>query len=144
MAIQEQCTEVGINLEVIIQPFEQCMRVEDLKETDIALIDVVFDEDKILAYMEFFHLEPDYINAHLSPEMLKDVKRQLTACIQEPDHLQQLDKLLQLEERLIREGIFFPLYRRKNKTIFHSALKGVSLRTFGWTDFNDIWFLATD
>ncbi|NGQ95956.1 hypothetical protein G3578_12390 [Brevibacillus sp. SYP-B805] len=67
--------------------------------------------------------------------------RRIADILREPDSSRQLEKLLQLERKLIGEGVIIPLVRRKQRTYYHPSLKGVSIRLFGWVDFKDIWFL---
>lgn len=138
--VQQQCKQIGIHLNISIQPVEEFITMQEVKKADIALCDVVFDENIILSLMELLHTEQSFIHGFLDPPLLAAIEREIASCLREPNHSRQLAGLLQLEQKLIELGVIFPLSRRRQKTYFHPALKGVSPRSFGWADFNEIWF----
>jgi SgrR family transcriptional regulator len=138
--IQEQVREIGVQLEIALLPVEDFYAMREVRKADLALCDVVFDDDLAFSFMEFFHTDSSYVRSFLHAEWLRTMDRRIADILREPDSFRQLEKFLQLERKLIEEGVIIPLVRRKQRTYYHPSLKGVSIRSFGWVDFKDIWF----
>lgn len=140
LLLQQQCRELGIHIEVCSLSASDLFAVERIREADLILFELVMDEDIVFSLLENFLLETSFIRCHLSPDLLMQVEQAIADFLKHPVESEHAAKLMELDKMLTREFAVMHLYRRKQLTYFHPALKGVSLSSFGLVHFKDLWF----
>jgi len=140
LLVQEQCEDLGISVEITLQPSEEAASMAQFLQADIAICDVVFDDDPVVAFLDFFNTPNSYVRAYLNSPLLEEMERRLAEIPRAAQKALHVEKLRQLEQWLIEQGVILHLNRRRQKTYYHPALKGVTLCSFGWVDFRQIWF----
>lgn len=140
MLIRQHCHEHGIRLEVETYPSKDCLVTPAMEHVDLLLTEQVFDDDVMLALLETYLATYSLLCVYLDQERQADLRARIRSVLAEPNPLKQYAGLLNVEEWLIEQGVLLPLYRKRQITYYHPALKGVSLSSFGWVCFKEIWF----
>jgi len=138
--ISEMGREVGISIEVSLHPVEDILFTDKGREADLMCSDVVFDDDLLFSLLETLQTENSFFHTQIGETLSAFLATEIVQILREPDSGQQLSRLLGLAQQIIDHGAIIPLCRHKQTTYYDPSLKGVTLSSFGWVPFKNIWF----
>lgn len=140
--IKEQCEEIGIRMEVFIQPINELLKKQVLDKADMVIGGVAFGNDIVFSYYRYFQMPASFVKNLMGKRLEKTIDMQLQKVRQTPDLEQQLNDLLDLERLLKRETAIIHLYHRSHAITVkqQTNLQGVSLESFGRVDYRKLWF----
>jgi MarR-like DNA-binding transcriptional regulator SgrR of sgrS sRNA len=131
--------EAGITLDIHLIPAEQFTGKERMA-ADLLLFAIMLDEQRELRLIDLFLSIAD----HSGPKLRDALNEGIRKLFQEPDAAKRTGLFLELEQLLKSRNSLLFLYRKSLKTAFHPSVRGISLDSFGWVRFRDIWFSQTE
>lgn len=133
--VQRICKQAGIELRVSLLTPEEFKGTQRLT-ADMILFAVVLDNDIELRLIDLYKS----MQAHLEPSMSEQIENLMANILKEPISANRIIQLQKLEEILKQHHLIHFLYKKYQKTVYHSSVKGISLDSLGWVQFKDIWF----
>ncbi|MED4780025.1 SgrR family transcriptional regulator [Brevibacillus choshinensis] len=136
--IRDRLESFGIHIEMHVKPVEELMDYEDWEQYDGRLFGNVFTGDEICE-LEMY-LQKNYFLAAFDPQTVEQVKQRTEAIFRERDASRRQELLDELETLMKQTHSILYLVYKKSNTSFHQSVRGVSINTSGWLDFDKIWF----
>ncbi len=133
--IQTLCQDAGIQMEIILLTPEE-FKGDQRLEADLILFAIVLDHDAELRLVDLYKS----MQQHLEPSANKVLDELLEKIIAEPSMEKRTTLFNKIETYLKTKGWIHFLYQKKQKTVFHHSVKGISFESLGWVQFRDIWF----
>ncbi|MBD2867658.1 SgrR family transcriptional regulator [Paenibacillus arenilitoris] len=136
--IVDRCAEFGISVEFRLEDWHTIRDPELVASVDGILYGVVFAEDEVCE-LELYEQEGSFIKEHLDPEFRQWVRGRIDEAMaaENPDDRRRV--FLRIEQRLRDECSVLFLLHKKVTTHFHPDVKGVSINSLGWIDFQHVW-----
>jgi len=136
--IRRRCETFGVNLNV------RYVRMEEIKdermhaEVDCILCNITMGEDEVWE-IENYEQANNFLKAHLPPDVLQWIRRQIDALLASEDAASRRAYLSNIEMRLRLEQHVLFLWHKKLSTYVHPDVKDARLNALGWVDFKEIW-----
>ncbi|MDQ0113997.1 SgrR family transcriptional regulator [Paenibacillus harenae] len=136
--IVDRCAEFGIRVEFRLEDWHTIRNTDLVASVDGILYGVVFAEDEVCE-LELYEQEGSFIKEHLDPEFRLWVKGRIDEAMAKEGPEDRRRILFQIEQRLRDECKVMFLLHKKVTTHFHPDVKGVSINSLGWIDFQHVW-----
>ncbi|MNO12213.1 HTH-type transcriptional regulator SgrR [compost metagenome] len=137
--IQERARGFGIQVEVeVIDRLEEGQNVYASSEHDARLFGSVLGDDEISEIQ--MYLQKNYLLAAFDAGTAKIVRHTVQAIFCEQDEYLREQQLGALEVLIRATRSILFLVHKKNNTSHHQAVRGVSINTYGWPEFDKLWF----
>ncbi|QRG67637.1 SgrR family transcriptional regulator [Brevibacillus choshinensis] len=136
--IRDRLESFGIEVVMDVRCVEELMDYEDWARYDCRLFGNVFTGDEICE-LEMY-LQKNYFLAAFDPQTTQQVRQLTEEIFREEEGLRRQEMLDELEELMKQTHSILYLVYKKSNTSFHQSVRGVSINTSGWLDFDKIWF----
>ncbi|WP_035154604.1 ABC transporter substrate-binding protein [Cohnella thermotolerans] len=136
--IANRLAEWGINTEIVVTTWDQVTDSSCIQETDFTISGVVFAEDEVCEIEHYEH-GACIVQSFLDEERLDWILNRIDAALTADAAGRRL-LLREIEDRLRDEAVILFLHHRQLNTYHHPSLRGVSLNSLGWIDFQNLWF----
>lgn len=134
--IKEKLEKVGIHLELRKWEVNQFQDTAFLDQVDLVLVGLgVSDQDWEEDLLLFLQMEDWFFRRHFHEEVRDVVDRELQQLSRE-DRADRLLRIARLENYLLEQYAFRYLYKVPHKSVYHPALKGISLHQ----GLRHVWF----
>ncbi|WP_171690100.1 SgrR family transcriptional regulator [Paenibacillus germinis] len=138
--ICEQCSKVGIRIELTTRSKSDMMGLDTIQEADLIFYHICMESDYDLHIIQTLKQSNSYVRAHLNSEQMAWVDAEIDQILQNASQEARICKLNALIEVLQEEKSFLFVLHRSQQTTYHDSIKGVSINDLGWVDFRKIWF----
>lgn len=136
--IRDRLTSYGIQVVMDVKPVEELMNYEDWEHYDCRLFGNVFAGDEI-SELEMY-LQKNYFLASFDSQTAEKVNQLTESIFREMDASRRQGLLGELESLMKQTNSILYLVYKKSNTSFHQSVRGVTINTSGWLDFDKIWF----
>lgn len=136
--IRDRLESFGIHVELDVKRVEELRDYEDWGHYDCRLFGNVFTGDEICE-LEMY-LQKNYFLAAFDPGTTEQVSRLTEGIFRVEDGMRRQGMLDELEALMKQTHSILYLVYKKSNTSFHQSVRGVSINTSGWLDFDKIWF----
>lgn len=139
--IQQQAERFGVTLQVTIRPYEKMWEKDLWQEVDLILAEQWMNHDPVWTFTALLTQEHSLLyrclaGSPLYQEILKEIGSLLTL----PKEQERWETCLRLEQQLLQDHLFYPLYHWQQSAQFPEHVQGVQLNELGWVDYHRIWF----
>lgn len=135
--IQERCESYGIHMEIDVREPAEFADRNCLPEHDCQLYGNVFSSDQI-SELEMY-LQKNYFLPAFDKALAEAINEQICLIFQEPDRLVREHLLANIEAMIKENYAVLYLVQKTTHTSFHKSVRGVSINTSGWLEFQKVW-----
>ena len=137
--LKERCEQLGIRVE--LHPFlvSDYMDCSIDKHADIIFMGEVFAADHELAFLNVFKNKSCFVNRFMDPHYENQINCLLDTFLLEENKMKRYELMYEIEEFLQAEYIILFNYHVLKRKTYPSALKNVTIDSFGWANFAKLW-----
>lgn len=137
--LQLRCQSIGLNITLHPIPFTDYFSTEADQQADLLLICESLEDDTEWGYLRLFQDESSFLCRLFNHEQRGWLEMCLRRFVQLSSPEARSEVIDQIEQRMRDEDWIMFGYHLNKVSQYHSALKGVSLDSFGWIDFSKLW-----
>jgi MarR-like DNA-binding transcriptional regulator SgrR of sgrS sRNA len=137
--LKKRAEEIGLNLLLHPFPLPDYYKEEVTADSDMIIMGEMFEDNVVLAFINFFKHKASFVNRFLAGEEGEKVQRIVDLLMDEEDEEKQKQFMEEIEHFLYENRLVINSYHTYRKKNFPSSLKNVSMNTFGWADFRKLW-----
>ncbi|PLT30742.1 SgrR family transcriptional regulator [Peribacillus deserti] len=136
---QKRCRFLGIHVELRPFSIQHFYEETETESADLILMGEIFQPDIDFSFTAAFKNSSCFINRFLTEPYRHMADEKVNQFISE--HSLEKRRLLmrEIEEWIMQEHLFIFNYHSDRMKRYHGLLEGVSINSFGWADFRDIW-----
>jgi SgrR family transcriptional regulator len=139
--IQDKAQAAGIPITISYLSDEELYQSSSRFEADLILMEQPVGDDEEAFLALFFHSESGVVRRTYSGENEQDwLHMYHEKYTREPDRRKRLELLRAMEERLLKEGVIYPLYRWLQTAHYPPHVCNVAFDAYGWVDYSSVWF----
>ncbi len=136
--IRERCEAFGIQMIIDVRDPSEFAVHDSLPEHDCLLFGNVFHNDEVCELK--MYLQKNYFLSAYDEQTAEVVKKTAVSIFRESDEKERQHKLAYLEDVMRQTYSVLYLVQKKTDILFHKSVRGVRINSFGWLDFDKIWF----
>ncbi len=137
--VQAQCEKIGIHIRVSVVGWAEAGLSEKAKAADCVLYGIVLEEG-IVSLIEILQNSESFIRKHMDSTLCSKIDTIVAQALREPQEALRNRKIKEAELLLAEQSAVLFLLHKTVISSFHPTLKGVSINSLGWIDFQHIWF----
>ncbi len=138
--MKERLLKYGIILEVKYLPTLDLLDPNLMEKADILHDSATVEENYSLSFIDMLLSGNSFMNAHFGHEIVSYINKEISAVCQVKTDEERRAIFNNLEDFLIKEYAFLPLYRNEAQLISHPDLQGIQVNSQGWVDYRKLWF----
>ncbi|NMI04361.1 hypothetical protein HF638_10260 [Paenibacillus sp. SZ31] len=135
----ERCEQIGLHICIMPGDPVHAVYQDGFRDCDLIYTGEVFDDHVVLSLVTMYTFQSTLfliaMNDYWRHELEQECGR--VVMIQEP--AERLNRLIQLEDRLIQEALLLPTYSFKEEHAHHSSLRGYHVAGHGLPDLRRLW-----
>ncbi|WP_426445861.1 ABC transporter substrate-binding protein [Paenibacillus sp. S-38] len=128
----------GVRVEVTVRSTAEWGDADFPVAYDCQLYGVVLGGDEVRE-LELY-LQPNFFAALWDPETAEAVRQEADEIFREAAEDRRRERLAKLEERIRETHAVLFLVHKSTNTAYHQSVRGVRVNSYGWVDFDRIWF----
>ncbi|WP_168735863.1 ABC transporter substrate-binding protein [Cohnella fermenti] len=136
--IVRRLADWSVRAEVTYSSWADTSTSAHLLDADMTLFSIGFAEDEVCE-VEFYEHGQCVVKAYLDPERDGWIRRRIDASLAADTQPERRLMLREVEQRLRDEAVLLFLFHERNNRTLPSSIRGASLNSLGWIDFEDIW-----
>jgi MarR-like DNA-binding transcriptional regulator SgrR of sgrS sRNA len=137
--LKNRAEKIGLNLMLHPFPLPDYYKEEVTADSDMIIMGEMFEDNVVLAFINFFKHKASFVNRFLAGEEEESVQRIVDLLMDEEDEEKQKGFMDEIEDYLHEHRLVINSYHTYRKKNFPASLRNVSMNTFGWADFRKIW-----
>ncbi|WP_188176609.1 SgrR family transcriptional regulator [Paenibacillus sedimenti] len=137
--LQLRCHSIGLHITIHPIPFADYFSTDADREADLLLICESLEDDTEWGYLRLFQDESSFLHRFFNHEQHAWLGMCFRKFVQLPTPKARGEVIDRIEQRMRDEDWIMFGYHINKVSKYHSALKGVSLDSFGWIDFSKLW-----
>jgi SgrR family transcriptional regulator len=141
--MKERLSNYGIKLEVKYLPTLELLDPLSMEKADILHDSATVDENYYLSFIDMLISSNSFMHNHFDRKVLTHIKKEISHVCQVKTDEERRSILHNLENYLLNELAFLPLYRNEAQLVSHPDLHGISVNSQGWVDYRKLWFKKT-
>lgn len=134
--LQAGFQQLGIACQLRVLPFPEFNRSASFAQADLVISGEVFEEDVDLAWLDWL-LSSLNLQSNLAPKQRQWLQQQLTT-IYPLDEAQRLPAYQALEQRLIDQAVYQPIFHVQQRLNYADSVSMTDLLANGWVDFSEL------
>ncbi|CAG7642890.1 HTH-type transcriptional regulator SgrR [Paenibacillus solanacearum] len=138
--IREALRSEGFEAEILLVPYDRIYIDASVEEADLLLLEQPVDEDEEWTLMTLLASPHSPLRLCLPEAEGQRIDRLLADCAGESSRSRRIGLLLEAERLAIRSRAVIVWYRWQQAAAFPPALRGVTINSFGWVNYRDLWF----
>lgn len=138
--VAERLGRAGIPVELEFLSKSESCRSERLLEAQGYLGGAVTDEDLDMGLLEMYQIANMPFGTYFHDELQQELAGRISAILREPSAQERPIRIRELEQTLKQDHYVLFLLHPIGRTVFSSAINGVSLNSLGMVNFKDLWF----
>nr|WP_275583425.1 ABC transporter substrate-binding protein [Bacillus pakistanensis] len=138
--IQGQCEKYKIRIESNFLDAETLLKAETLQQADMIHDSASIDEQTEMCFLQLLLAKNSPVHQHIPVPLLQKISTSIenTYCLK--SSLDRVNELQKIENILLENVQFLPLYRNRTEIDADENLKEAKINAQGWIDFRHLWF----
>ncbi|WP_433750956.1 ABC transporter substrate-binding protein [Falsibacillus pallidus] len=138
--IIEKCAVYGIKIEASFFPGIELLKDHRLEDADLVHESANMTEQMEMCFLHHFLSSNSVLKIHLNEETMKEVESKLLQMIKMNEKEERLKCLKEIENIMVSETRFLPLYRNQSVIQYNQEVQNIQLTSDGWVEFDRVWF----
>ncbi|MBB6454625.1 MarR-like DNA-binding transcriptional regulator SgrR of sgrS sRNA [Salirhabdus euzebyi] len=138
--IKERCEQNGIQIKLVIVPFEDFSKDKYVQKADLILSEYVLAENDEMGLLSLFMSKENTLDKVLPDNYRKEVNVLLEKIWSEKEEEQRRKFFIAIENILLHNHLVFPLYSTYQRGFFNQNLLGVNITNHGLVSFKELFF----
>ncbi|CAG7653532.1 ABC transporter substrate-binding protein [Paenibacillus allorhizosphaerae] len=141
--IRQALHSEGIEVEIVLVPYDRILIDARIEEADLLLLEQPVDEDEEWTLLTLLANPHSPLRRCLPETVGEEIDRLLAGCAEEPSRSRRIELLLEAERVALLSRAVIVWYRWQQAAAFPPALRGVTISSFGWVNYKDLWFAGS-
>ncbi|MGF7034731.1 MarR-like DNA-binding transcriptional regulator SgrR of sgrS sRNA [Paenibacillus mucilaginosus] len=136
--IADRAASFGVQVELTVRSTAEWGDTASLAEYDCQLYGVVVGGDEVRE-LELY-LQGNFFAPLWDEATAEAVRQEAAGIFREAEEAGRRERLAKLEQRIRETHAVLFLVHKSTNTAFHQSVRGVRVNSYGWVDFDRIWF----
>lgn len=135
----ERCKQIGLHINIIAGDPVHAVYQDGFRDCDLIYTGEVFNDHIVLSLVTMYTFQNTLFLIAMNDYWRHELEQECGRVIMIQEPAERLNRLIQLEDRLIREALLLPAYSFREEHAHHESLRDYRVAGYGLPDLRRLW-----
>ncbi|WP_433751678.1 ABC transporter substrate-binding protein [Paenibacillus amylolyticus] len=135
----ERCKQIGVHINIMPGDPAHAVYQDGFGDSDLIYTGEVFNDHVMLSLVTMYTFQNTLFLIAMNDYWRHELEQECGQVVMIQEPAERLKRLIQLEDRLIREALLLPTYSFKEEHAHHDSLRDYRLAGYGLPDLRRLW-----